>query len=302
MSIVHLVSVSGGKDSTATLILAAEEHGPQNIRAAFADTGNEHEATYDYVRYLHQRLGIPIQWLRADFSDWWWKRRDYVRDIWPNKLGAGSSAIVQRVLDVFERGPSGNPYLDLCMIKGRFPSRRAQFCTRHLKVVPLTEYAMEFLEQGHAVWSWQGIRIDESESRRGKFQGTGACVKAFEAVGDGLYQYRPILRWTARDVFQAHELYGVSPNPLYMQGMTRVGCMPCINANKGEMREISRRFPEHIDRIAAWEEAVSTACKRGRSTFMASAGDPETAFALGNIWQVVNWSKTARGGALCGHV
>ena len=42
----HLVSVSGGKDSTATLLLARMQF-PYNFSAVFADTGNEHETCRD---------------------------------------------------------------------------------------------------------------------------------------------------------------------------------------------------------------------------------------------------------------
>lgn len=48
---VNVISVSGGKDSTAMLLLAIER-GTENIRPVFCDTGNEHPLTYDYVRYL----------------------------------------------------------------------------------------------------------------------------------------------------------------------------------------------------------------------------------------------------------
>ena len=63
---IHLVSVSGGKDSTATLAMALELHGHENVLGCFADTGNEHESTYDYVRYLEDATGVPIKWFRRD--------------------------------------------------------------------------------------------------------------------------------------------------------------------------------------------------------------------------------------------
>jgi 3'-phosphoadenosine 5'-phosphosulfate sulfotransferase (PAPS reductase)/FAD synthetase len=291
---IHLVSVSGGKDSTATLLLALELHGSENVRAVFADTGNEHGATYEYVDYLEHTLQMPIVRLRRNFTDMWWPRRDYVRDKWPEK--GVSPEIVARALAVFERGPTGNPFLDLCIIKARFPSRMAQFCTQFLKTQPLTEHALEMIEStGRAVWSWQGIRIEESESRRKRFRGTGSCVIHFDALGASLFNYRPLLRWTADDVFEAHRVKGIRPNPLYLQGRTRVGCL-CVNSGKEEVRQWDLRDRDHIERLDEWEQIVSEVSKHSSATFFASRGDNDSALERGGIWQVVQWSKTTRGG------
>jgi hypothetical protein len=78
--------------------------------------------------------------------------------------------------------------------------------------------------------------------------------------------------------------------------MGRVGCMPCINARKGEIREIAMRFPDQIDRIAEWERIVGLTSKCGNSTFFTSRGDNETAYEKGNIRAIVEWSKTTHGG------
>lgn len=293
---VHLVSMSGGKDSTATLLMARELYGDQTIIPIFADTGNEHELTIEYLGYLEQALDIQIVRLKRDFTEWWWHRRNYVRDVWPEKLvrkdgisHIDAAIMVRRVLAVFEKGPTGNPYLDLCMIKGRFPSRKAQFCTQFLKTEPLTEYAINLIDAGNAVWSWQGIRAQESPGR--------ALAPEFEEVGGGLFIYRPIKRWTALDTFEAHRAVGVLPNPLYKLGMSRVGCMPCINANKAEIAEIARRFPEHIDRIEEWEGAVCSAGKRADISSFFPAPEDGRGDRMGrNIRQVVRWSQTTRGG------
>lgn len=45
---LNVVSVSGGKDSTATALLAIEQN-TDNIMFIFADTGNESHKTYDYL-------------------------------------------------------------------------------------------------------------------------------------------------------------------------------------------------------------------------------------------------------------
>jgi len=296
--IVHLVSMSGGKDSTATALLALELHGRDACRFVFADTGNEHQAVYDYLAYLESALGIEIIRLKRDLSDEWWHRRDYVREVWPTKLVkegySNHDEIVTRALSVLDQGPTGNPYLDLCILKSRFPSRRAQFCTQCLKTEPLTELAMSIIDnEGAAVWSWQGIRAEESPHR--------AREPEFEEVGGGLYINRPIKRWKASDVFDAHRAAGIEPNPLYKLGMGRVGCMPCINANKAEIREIARRFPEHIDRIAKWEAVVALTRKGNVATFFAHLNDGSNPSLddireAGSIRAVVQWAKTTRGG------
>lgn len=293
MSIIHVVSVSGGKDSAATAILALETQPRESLRFIFCDTGNEHESTVEYVDYMARHLGITIDTLRADFSEEILRFRDYVRDHWPRK--GVPEADCERALKALV--PTGNPFLDLCIWKGRFPSRKAQFCTDFLKTRPAVEYQMGLIDSGQceAVWSWQGVRLDESASRRNRLQGTGACVRSFDVAGGGLFNHRPILRWTAADAFEAHVIAGLRPNPLYTQGMTRVGCMPCINASKDEVLEISKRFPGHIDRIEMWEARVAMASKRMEASFFP---DPNRDAHLNKrgIRNVVAWSQTQRGG------
>lgn len=285
---IRLVSVSGGKDSTACLLLALERHPRSEVFAVFADTGNEHRLTYEYVDYLEQQTGVRIHRLKASFAEQIARKAEFVRTKWPEH---GISADkVERALAVLK--PTGNPYLDLCIWKGRFPSRKAQFCTEQLKTLPLTEYAMELIDQHGAVESWQGVRADESLSRRD--------LPERADQGGGLTIYRPILRWTAADVFTYIKARGLQHNPLYTMGMGRVGCMPCINARKDEVLEIAKRFPEEFQRIAEWEVLVKEASKRDGATFFTGANQGHQTVAecvaSANIAAVVEWSKTSRGG------
>ncbi len=297
MSIIHCISVSGGKDSAATAIVALETQPRESLRFVFSDTGNEHESTYDYIGYMGRHLGIQIDTIRANFDADMERKRRYIMEKWPGKgvpLEACERAAAAMV-------PTGNPYLDLCMMKGRFPATKSAFCTQELKTLPLMEYQMGFIERGEceAVWSWQGVRIDESQSRRRRLSCPAhpSFHKTFEVMGGGMFTYRPILRWNAADAFEAASLYGLEPNPLYRMGMTRVGCMPCINAGKDEILEISKRFPEHIARIEEWERLVAMTSKRMEASFFP---DPTRDAHLNKrgIRKVVEWSKTQRGGVL----
>ena len=51
----NIVSMSSGKDSTATLLLAIALE-TENVESVFADTGHEHQIVYDYLDYLEQKL------------------------------------------------------------------------------------------------------------------------------------------------------------------------------------------------------------------------------------------------------
>lgn len=283
----NIVSVSGGKDSTALLLLAIERQ-TENLQAVFADTGHEHQQTYEYVQYLNDKV-FPIRMVKADFSQQIARKREFVATKW-REQGIPERRVL-RALEVLQ--PTGNPFLDLCLWKGRFPSTKARFCSEELKRNPIIEQVqLPLLEAGDTIWSWQGVRADESLARRN--------LAELEDVGGGLWNYRPILKWTAQDCFDMHKKHGIKHNPLYEQGMGRVGCMPCIHARKDELLEISKRFPDQVERVAEWEQLVQNASKRGTATLFPAASrghhENEGAQEVGNIWQQIEWSKTARGG------
>lgn len=295
MATKHVISVSGSKDSTAVLLLALERCPPGSVVPIFCDTGNEHQAVYDYLDYLEQALGLTITRLRADFTERFAVRRMFIaRDCHARRDRRGrkvrwSNRAKRRALAALH--PSGNPFLDLCMLKGRFPSRKAQFCTEELKRNIAVEFQLGLQEQGHRVISWQGVRRDESEARR--------QAKLAERIGPGLRAFRPLVAWTAADVFAFCAARRIQPNPLYLQGASRVGCMPCINCRKDELQQISRRWPEHLQRISDWEHLVGQCSKRGFSTFFTdthSAPDRRQVFAGLNVWARIEWAKTTRGG------
>lgn len=278
METVNVVSISGGKDSTALWLLALEKETP-NLQVIFADTGHEHPKTYEYIDYLQSELG-KITIVKPDFSERIQNKRKYVQTKWVEE-GVPDN-IIQDALSVLH--PTGNPFLDLAIWKGRMPSTRARFCTTELKVIPIMEQIyMPLFEQGKYVVSWQGVRADESYAR--------SKLTEREDTPEGFEIYRPLIKWTAADVFAMHDKHGIEPNPLYKEGMGRVGCMPCINSGKAEIFEIARRYPAEIERVAEMERIVAKASKRGGASFF-----PHSDVAGMNIHEYVEWSKTSFGG------
>lgn len=278
----HIVSLSGGKDSSACYALAVQRLGG-NFRAVFCDTGHEHPETYEYVSRIHEHIGGPkAEVVRADFAKRIMKKRQTVETKWADD--GVPQEWVDRALELLH--PTGNPFLDLAMLKGRFPSTMARFCTEELKVWPIvSQILLPALKQG-PVLQWVGVRRDESQAR--------SDARMFEKADPGGRYFRPLIHWTADDVISFLKTSGMEINPLYSKGFSRVGCFPCIMARKDEIRNIALRYPEEIIRVKEWEILVSAVAKRGQSTFFGNGKVPNVENA--NIDQVVEWSKTKRGG------
>ncbi|WP_210501704.1 phosphoadenosine phosphosulfate reductase family protein [Pantoea ananatis] len=301
-NVMNVVSISGGKDSLADWLLAIESG--VEIIPAFADTGHEHPQTIEYLNYLEDRLG-KVYRVKADFKDRIESKRKFVAEKWPESLVSECGFTDSEAKEAIERAlnalvPSGNPFLDLCMWKGRFPSTRARFCSFELKHEPIKVQVVDpIIESGRTVISWQGVRAQESPSR--------ALLEEWEEgmdIGPRLAIYRPILKWKHEDVFALARRHGIKPNPLYEQGCSRVGCMPCIHARKSELGEIFSRWPEEIARVAEWEKLVAACSRRGNSTFFPSTQDPHKSerriecisVESHGIETYRDWAMTTRGG------
>lgn len=248
MDPLRIVSVSGGKDSTALYCWAIEQWGREGFLAIFADTGHEHPVTYNYLRNLPTMAGGPeIEWVKADFSE---RIRNKGKE------------------------PSGNPFLDLWIWKGRAPSARAQFCTEHLKLRPIQAW-LEGIRGDREVIMYTGIRAGESE-RRSKM-----AEREWSDLYD-CYTERPLLRWTEEQVFAFLKSKGVDPNPLYANGFARVGCYPCIHSRKSELARLENWAWE---KLAEWENLA------GRTWF-----PPLKEGVITTVQDAREWAKTSRGG------
>ena len=211
--------------------------------------------------------------IKADFSQKMERKRE--------RLIANGEA--ERAKHIYQ---TGNPFLDLCIWKGRFPSTKARFCTQELKINPTISYIKSLMSDGATVMSWSGERAEESLARSKK------PVKEvlFKSENSVAYTYRPILRWTEQMCFDKLKEHGIKPNPLYAQGFNRVGCFPCVMCRKSEIRRIADLYPEVFERLKEWEVFVAKASKHQSGSFFAWEGDRKT------IEDHIEWSKTSRGG------
>jgi 3'-phosphoadenosine 5'-phosphosulfate sulfotransferase (PAPS reductase)/FAD synthetase len=195
-------------------------------------------------------------------------------------------------------------FFQLAEQKKRFPSAKARFCTEFLKIRPTQELLENLIRSGKAPIAVSGVRGDESYER-------SQLDELDFADSLGTYSWRPLLKWTIKDVYDIHTRYNVPLNPLYAIGAQRVGCWPCIMSRKAEIRNIALRFPERIDEIRKAEQkfetdngryssffARNTVPPRFRTKVFIQDGEPvidkETGkpMMIATIDDVVKWSMT----------
>ena len=243
-----VVGLSGGKDSLATC-LHFNELG-YSYQKVFADTGWEHPSTYEYLEYLESILGkIHRVSAHIDVKE---EHQEFVQSI-ETELG-------------FE-----SPFIRYTLKYMCLPNPRRKFCTPRLKVDPITEFLNDVDDPINVV----GIRHEESSKREKMSE--WEWFDHFDC-----YTWRPIISWSFQDVADIHKRHDIKPNPLYLKGHARVGCYPCIYANKGDLKHLDDNRTKILHRL---EEYLSDF--RGKKVTM---------FKNMTIQQAVDWSKTSRGG------
>lgn len=229
-----IVSVSGGKDSTATCLwlrfLGIE------YRSIHFDTGWEHPITDAYVRdVLPQYIG-PIEIASYDVGEKLAPERLAIAlDLEARFMGGKASGMVRRALR-----------------HASFASRMARWCTKELKIRLFHRHAKESGWWPDFV-SVQGIRAGESITR--------TSMPEFGMDEETYMVWRPLIDWAEADVIDWHLVNDTPPNPLYTKGAARVGCFPCIYARKAEIRWVSEILPSRIELLRELEAEVSRLAK-----------------------------------------
>lgn len=284
LSLKIIVSVSGGKDSTATCLHLRDLGIP--YQAIFMDVGWDNAATYDYLRNDLPSILGPITWLRHEV---------------PLVEGYEDATLeIERCL-----GISPSSMVRMCVFKSIFPSRVMRWCTEQLKVIPAIQHFQAIKADSVVVVNAIGVRRAESKAR--------SVLPEFEwsAAHGGVLVWRPLIDWSEDQVIELHRRHGVRPNPNYLSGASRVGCWPCIFARKDEIRRIADTDPNRIKAMQMLETLVAERARNRRIKNGKPLGakpawfqNPTSALTEdarrdGSTWEidrVVNWWRTSRGG------
>jgi len=135
-----IISVSGGRTSGYMLWRILQAHGgtlPQDVHAAFANTGREMPATLDFVRDMGAYWSVPITWL--EFTA---RRRDGFRIVNHNSASR-----------------DGEPFAALLAAQSALPNPVQRSCTQEMKIRTIKRWC---IAQGWARWlNVVGLRADE---------------------------------------------------------------------------------------------------------------------------------------------
>ena len=261
----HIVGFSGGIDSQKALLWVRERYDPKDIIATNSTVGGwEKEETIQFIAD-YSRLVFPVTVIDAIIADMWetpgWAER---------------------------RGFDGNAPLSfelMCSIKGRPPSRKTQFCTFKLKLVPQRRWILQTFGpggpfEGEEFCRYTGVRRDESESRK------DTQFESYDRFFD-CPLYAPNFDLTKQQCFDAVLAAGEPINPLYAKGFGRVGCAPCINSGKEDIVNWNERFPGYIEtKVGGFEQ------RTGRTFFAPVVPGLHT----NTVGQVIEWAHTSHGG------
>ena len=184
--LLYIGGFSGGIDSQAAARFMLNRYGSARVVLVNSDTGgNEHPLTIEHIDWYSARIS-PIERVSA-------KVGDFRTDEWCEKKGLDPDADLT--------------FPELAIIKGRFPSRKAQFCTEALKLAPIRRWIEDQYADGNYA-RFTGVRRDESPARSNRQW----------QEWDDYYDcelYNPIYDWTKQMCFDYVRAHGEQVNPLY---------------------------------------------------------------------------------------
>ena len=219
----HIVSFSGGKDSTAMLLRLLEE-GFSVDGIVFFDTGWEFPEIIDHVYQVQDYIGreIDILYPEVSFNDWMFRRKIKAR-----------------------KGPNKG---EVHRIGNGWPSPMRRWCTRQ-KVNAIDKHVKQ--KYGKELYQYIGFAADEV-----KRTGCGNACSGEEKGGVNRL-YPLIFEW---DMDEAACLQYCYDRDFYWGGLyeyfRRVSCFCCPLQRIGDLRILRKHFPKLWNRMLEMDASI----------------------------------------------
>lgn len=253
-----IVSFSGGKDSQACLIQAAQKYGTDRIEAVFCDTGWEHPDTYTHIHDVCKQMYVKLTILKSKYnfvSLAEYKKRfpstktrfcteelkikpmiDYV-------LSLNDSCIIIQGIRSGESEARAAMDVECMYFKYYFEPLE----TNTTRIVKLQRKLLKTTNFKKRVDI--DVKIQRLQARLAKGK---EDPKYYTYRKNDVFAYckrydasviRSIKDKTAQEVIDIILDAGQQPNPLYRRGCSRVGCYPCIMCRQMEVLILMKDEP-----------------------------------------------------------
>lgn len=222
-----IVSFSGGKDSTASLIWAVNKYGSDNVEAVFCDTGHEASITYHYIDHVVRFCGVRLTVLKSD----------YTFESLARKKGRFPAFNMRFCTSELKIRPMINWLLD--------------DVKEHVLIIQGIRWE-ESSARSKMPKSCRFFNLDDKNYTIRRKDARKWIAKWDDSV------LRPIIDWSAMDVINYIQENGLKPNPLYYKGFKRVGCFPCIMSTKSEIEAFRLSAPERLEWLIKLEAELKS--------------------------------------------
>lgn len=254
------ISMSGGKDSTATYLYLMEngvldrvERAGGKVYRVFADTGWELDETYLYLDRLEQRIGKIHRvalWVPGPNEA---EPEGYDLLVPAGKTERwGDGGVMHAERWVYARLIEArlgrySPLVRLMCQWRKVPTAVRRWCTDDTKKRPIVEFLATLANPINVI----GVRAEESADR------AKHLVSEWSDDYDALV-WRPIHHLKKAEVIALHTRHGITPNPLYLQGSGagRVGCGPCVYSGAADIRWLSENHAGRLEILADLEDLL----------------------------------------------
>lgn len=239
---LHVVSLSGGKDSTAMLLMMLERRMPIDI-ILFCDTGLEFPAMYEHIKKLEHHIKMPITVIKAPHTYEYYFMQAPVK---------------RRHKEAFT-AQYGGEHLGY-----GWAGPRQRWCTNRLKDTPREQFLRPLREQ-YEIIDYIGLAADET-------------YRLARKNNQAKNHVHPLVDWgmTEADCLQYCYDHGFDWDGLYRL-FRRVSCWCCPLQSLSELRQLYKHYPELWAKLKDWD---SRTWRKFRADY--SVNELETRFNFEN--------------------
>ena len=203
-----IVSLSGGKDSVAALLVALETFGADPVTAHYQVVPEDFEGTVDYCRSVCDFLGVPLFFSRGVYYSFLCLQCGhrhlsvYLDEAYCHQCGSREKRLLGEVRSIHE-------YI---RHRGKWMGGNVRPCTKYYKIEVWNRWAREneaFL--GPMPVLVMGERHLESKHRRDlpELRYRASCRSGW------VLEWRPVIHYRRIDAFRKLREYGLEPHPCY---------------------------------------------------------------------------------------